>query len=214
MQGLINGMSSADIEGFITDKISGMTGSAGGVLGANLVTEAEKYLGTPYVWGGTTTAGFDCSGLVQYVYKQLGITIGRDTTAQVKQGTTVAKKDLQPGDIVFFGANASSPEHEAMYVGNGKVIEAPHTGENVKEVALSSFDNYLTAKRIITESTNSTATTNASVTSILTQAMQIMGVSASQLAGYQKLVQAESSGSQTVVNPTSVNGQHATGLTI
>jgi len=209
MQGLINGMSSADIEGFITNKISGMTGSAGGVLGANLVTEAEKYLGTPYVWGGTNANGFDCSGLVQYVYSQLGVSIGRTTTQQSKEGTAVAKKDLQPGDIVFFG-DPSNPDHEGMYIGNGKIIQSPHTGDVVKETNLSDMSNYAGARRIITDSSSATG----SSTDIIKQALALTGTSASWLTAMQQLLKDENdNGSQTTVSKTK-NGDlgYATGL--
>jgi len=207
MEGLIQGMSASDIEGFITTKIGSMTGSAGGVLGSSLVTEAMKYLGTPYVWGGTAPGGFDCSGLVQYVYKQLGVDIGRTTYDQVKQGTAVAKKDLQPGDIVFFG-DPKSPHHEGMYIGNGNFIQAPATGQDVKVTALNSRSDYAGARRIIQEATAATGST----AEILKQALTLTGTSQSWLAGLQKLVTAESGGSQTDINPISVNGEHATGL--
>ncbi|HEY8803913.1 MAG TPA: NlpC/P60 family protein, partial [Clostridium sp.] len=201
MQGLINGMSSADIEGFITNKISGMTGSAGGVLGANLVTEAEKYLGTPYVWGGTNTNGFDCSGLVQYVYKQLGVSIGRTTSDQVKQGTAVAKKDLQPGDIVFFGGTSSNPEHEAMYMGNGMVIQAPHTGDVVKETKLSEMGSYDTARRIITASSDASAKASGTSIDIIKQALTLTNTSQSWLASMTQLLSKENtSGNQSTVS--------------
>lgn len=116
--------------------------------GEQVVTEAKKYLGTPYVYGGTTTSGFDCSGLVQYVYKRLGYNLSRTTYTQVKEGNYVEKNNLQLGDLVFFGS-ASSPHHVGIYVGNNSYIHAPQTGDVVKISSLSSRSDYATARRIV-----------------------------------------------------------------
>jgi len=132
--------------------------------GQDVVAEAKKYLGTPYVWGGSNTNGFDCSGLVQYVYKQLGVDIGRTTYDQVKQGTSVAKKDLQAGDIVFFG-DASSPHHEGMYIGDGKFIQAPKTGDVVKISQLNSRSDYAGARRILSGGSSASKSSTSSSSS-------------------------------------------------
>ena len=198
MEGLINGMSAADIEGFITNKVSGMTNSAGGVMGQSLVDKAMQYLGTPYVWGGEAPGGFDCSGLVQYVYKQLGIDIGRTTYDQVIQGKAVNnKKDLQPGDIVFFG-DPKSPHHEGMYVGSGKFIQAPATGQNVKITELNSRSDYAGARRIIQEPQNNAKGGN--VDSWLKQAMKITNTSMDYFSALKQVVMGESGG-----DPKSIN---------
>lgn len=100
-------------------------------MGNKIVAEASKYLGVPYVWGGTTPSGFDCSGLVQYVLRDLGIDISRVTQTQCKEGQPIAKGDLQPGDLVFFESNGDV-HHVGIYIGNGQMIHAPRTGDVVK----------------------------------------------------------------------------------
>jgi hypothetical protein len=102
-------------------------------LGGQAVAIAYRYLGVPYVWGGASPAGFDCSGLTMYVYAQLGIKLGHYTGFQYYEGRQVPRDQLQPGDLVFFHASSSGvPGHEGMYIGNGSFIHAPHTGDVVK----------------------------------------------------------------------------------
>jgi cell wall-associated NlpC family hydrolase len=102
-------------------------------LGGQAVALAYTFLGVPYVWGGETPNGFDCSGLTMYVYSQLGIRLGHYTGFQYYQGRRVPRDQLQPGDLVFFRANSGGvPQHEGMYVGNGSFIHAPRTGDVVK----------------------------------------------------------------------------------
>lgn len=109
-----------------------------------LVSTARRYIGVPYVWGGTTPRGFDCSGFVQYVYRRaLGIRLGRTTFAQLGEGEHV--RALEPGDVVF----TRGGEHEGMYLGGGAVIHAPHTGDHVRITSLGYFlsDGYAGARR-------------------------------------------------------------------
>lgn len=123
---------------------------------APLVALAQKYIGTPYVYGGTTPKGFDCSGFVQWLYKQQGIDIPRVTYDQVNAGTPVDKGNLRAGDIVFFEPDAKGPGHEGLYIGDGKFIEAPHTarypgdpGGVVRVSELAGRSDYVSARRII-----------------------------------------------------------------
>jgi hypothetical protein len=105
---------------------------------------ARHQLGTPYVWGGSAPGGFDCSGLVYYSYTKAGYRgIGRTTYQQIKQGIAVPRAALRPGDIIF-----PSVHHEGLYIGNGMVLEAPHTGDHVKIIPLSQF-GFLTARRLV-----------------------------------------------------------------
>jgi cell wall-associated NlpC family hydrolase len=108
-------------------------------------TIAMRYLGVPYVWGGASPSGFDCSGLVMYVYAQLGISLPHYAAAQFNAGTPVASDQLQPGDLVFFdGLN-----HVGIYIGGGEMIHAPHTGDVVKISPLSDFGSaYVGARRL------------------------------------------------------------------
>src|SRR5436190_1126273 len=102
-------------------------------LGGQAVALAYQFLGIPYVWGGATPSGFDCSGLTMYVYGQLGIKLGHYTGFQYYEGRRVPRDQLEPGDLVFFHANSIGvPQHEGMYVGNGSFIQAPHTGDVVR----------------------------------------------------------------------------------
>lgn len=111
---------------------------AGGSIGHQAAAIAAHYLGVPYLWGGASPfAGFDCSGLVMYVYAQLGIQLQHYTGAQIHEGIPVPRAMLQPGDIIFFFAHGGVPDHEGMYIGHGQFIQAPHTGDVVKISSLS-----------------------------------------------------------------------------
>ncbi len=96
--------------------------SSGGIVGI-----AEQYIGVPYVYGGASPSGFDCSGLTQYVYGQAGISIPRTASAQQSAATPVSSP--QPGDLVFFGYPAY---HVGIYVGNGMMIDSPKPGTSVQ----------------------------------------------------------------------------------
>jgi len=108
-------------------------------------TIALRYLGVPYLWGGATPAGFDCSGLVMYVYNQLGIALPHFAAAQYGAGLPVPRDALQPGDLVFF----DSLNHVGIYIGGGQVVHAPSTGDVVKISNLSDWGaSYVGARRI------------------------------------------------------------------
>jgi peptidoglycan DL-endopeptidase CwlO len=109
-------------------------------------TIALQYLGVPYVFGGSTPAGFDCSGLVMYVFAQLGIQLPHFAAAQYGYGTPVARGDLQPGDLVFFDGLG----HVGIYIGGGQFVHAPHTGTFVRIESLSGWyaSTYVGARRI------------------------------------------------------------------
>jgi peptidoglycan DL-endopeptidase CwlO len=108
-------------------------------------TIALKYLGVPYVWGGESPKGFDCSGLVAYVYAQLGITLPHYAAAQYQLGVAVPRDQLQPGDLVFF----DSLDHVGIYIGDGQFVHAPHTGDVVKITSLADYGpGYVGARRI------------------------------------------------------------------
>ena len=113
----------------------------------NIIAYASNFLGTPYLWGGTSpSTGFDCSGFTQYVYAHFGISLGRTTYDQINDGYGVSRDALQPGDLVFFGKNGD-PTHMGMYVGNNTYIHAPRTGDVIKISSMSRPD-YITARRV------------------------------------------------------------------
>ncbi|HVS84997.1 MAG TPA: NlpC/P60 family protein [Gaiellaceae bacterium] len=98
-----------------------------------VVAIAMRYLGVPYKWGGSTPAGFDCSGFVMYVYAQVGVSLPHYTGAQWQLGVPVSRDQLEPGDLVFFDGIG----HVGLYIGNGLFIHAPQTGDVVKVSSLS-----------------------------------------------------------------------------
>ena len=114
----------------------------GGVVGV-----AMQFLGTPYVWGGSSPGGFDCSGLVAYVYGQEGVSLPHNAAAQYSYGVPVSQGDLQPGDLVFFDGLG----HVGIYIGGGQFIHSPHTGDVVKISSLSGWyaASYVGARRIV-----------------------------------------------------------------
>jgi cell wall-associated NlpC family hydrolase len=113
----------------------------GGVVGI-----AMRYLGVPYVWGGSSPGGFDCSGLVVYVFGQIGISLPHSTYSLWNVGSAVSRDQLQAGDLVFF----SGLGHMGIYIGGGQFIHAPHTGDVVKISSLSGYysSNYMGARRV------------------------------------------------------------------
>lgn len=102
--------------------------------GQAAVEIAKQFLGVPYVYGGTSPRGFDCSGFMQYIYKQLGYNLNRVADAQMRNGVYVSRQQLAPGDLVGFYSSPGSGYvgHVGMYVGDGVMIHAPHTGDVVK----------------------------------------------------------------------------------
>lgn len=93
--------------------------------GSKLISTGAKYLGVPYVWGGTTPSGFDCSGFVGYVYKKtLGKTLPRTSGEQYNKSKKISKAQLKKGDLIFFSASGGRITHVAMYAGNGKLLHA------------------------------------------------------------------------------------------
>ena len=114
----------------------------GGVVGI-----AMQYLGTPYVWGGSSPGGFDCSGLVMFVYAQMGVSLPHHAADIYNYGVPVSRDQLQPGDLVFFDGLG----HMGIYIGGGQFIHAPHTGDVVKISSLSDSwyaATYVGAKRV------------------------------------------------------------------
>jgi len=129
-----------------SDGGSAPVGPAPPATHSSVVSIAERYLGTPYVWGGASPSGFDCSGLVMYVFAQVGVSLPHSSYAQYGMGSPVSRDQLQPGDLVFFDGLG----HEGIYVGGGSFIHAPHTGDVVKISSLSGWyaSSYVGARRI------------------------------------------------------------------
>ncbi len=101
---------------------------SGSGAGARAVAAAASQLGVPYVWGGSSPSGFDCSGLTQWAWGQAGVSLGRTTYAQRYDGPSVSLAQAQPGDLVFYNGFG----HMAIYAGGGQIIHAPHTGDVVR----------------------------------------------------------------------------------
>lgn len=110
-----------------------------------VIAYAEQFLGVPYVWGGTTPSGFDCSGLTQYVYRSVGVNLPRTAREQQDAGVQISPSAVQPGDLVFQGNPAY---HVGIYIGNGQYLHSPQTGDVVK-IAAYNPGNFSTASRVL-----------------------------------------------------------------
>lgn len=105
--------------------------SQGYGLGAQAVALAARYIGVPYVWGGTTPNGFDCSGLVQFVYNLAGVKLPRTSEEQAKIGITVPYSQAQPGDLLLYTYSTPN-DHVGIFTGGGQQIDAPRPGRTVE----------------------------------------------------------------------------------
>ncbi len=119
---------------------------------ATIIKEAKRYLGLPYLWAGTSSWGYDCSGILYAVFRTHGVMIPRDSFYQATGGKAVAKKNLKPGDFVFFAYNGGKGKvyHVGLYVGDGKMLHAPHYASKVKIESMNTGvykKNYSGARR-------------------------------------------------------------------
>lgn len=157
------------------------TSSSSSTGGDSLYDEATNYLGLKYVWGGASlTSGADCSGFTQQIYKKFGVSLPHHAADQAKMGTKItSKKDLQAGDLVFFGSK-NNITHVGIYGGDGKFIESPHTGASVRVSKLSSRKDFVSGSHFSGIS-GSTTTSGRNV-------KKVKGVSSKTLEHYKKLI--------------------------
>lgn len=121
-----------------TDTTESSTTQTASYSASKVISVAKSYIGTPYVWGGSTPSGFDCSGFTQYVFAKVGINLNRNTIGQESNVTKKSTAAAQPGDLLFWGAQGST-YHVGIYLGGGQYIAAPEPGQNVKVGTLAYF---------------------------------------------------------------------------
>ena len=120
---------------------------AASTRGERVAAIAQRYLGTPYRWGGESPGGFDCSGFVQYVFSRVGVSLPRVVSAQYRTGRAVPRSALRPGDIVFFNGLG----HDGIYIGGNRFIHSPSSGDVVKISTITGYyaDRWVGARRVL-----------------------------------------------------------------
>jgi hypothetical protein len=195
--------------------LSGTSATSGSASGATatesaVVSEAQKYIGVPYVWGGTDPAkGLDCSGFTKLVYGNLGIDLPRTSSQQATAGRAVASLDeARAGDLVFFDHSSSRAgvDHVGIYIGNGKMIAAPQEGESVK---VQDVGRPTLIRRMLPEETSTSTATSGSAlagvpySDLFSRAASRYGVDASLLAA---MASQESGFNSSAVSPAGAKG--------
>lgn len=127
----------------VTPSAWALNGGANSATAEKIIATAKQYIGVPYVWGGSTPSGFDCSGYVQYVFRLHGITLPRTSKEQFTVGSWVSKANLKPGDLVYFNTDGSGVSHLGIYIGNNQFIHASSS----KGVTITSLSNSYWAAR-------------------------------------------------------------------
>lgn len=125
--------------------------AASGIKSSQVTSTAKKVMGVKYLYGGTTTKGFDCSGFVGYVYKKVGVKLPRTSGAMYKTGKSVSKKNLKTGDLVFFKTSGKGVSHTGIYIGNGKFAHSSSSkGVSVAKINDPYYwgSKYVGAKRV------------------------------------------------------------------
>ena len=118
-------------------------------FGFELVAYSKQFIGTPYVWGGESPNGFDCSGFVQYILQHFGISVAHSSYSQFLLGTAVNSGNLQPGDLVFFDTDGAGASHSGIYVGDGNFINAAGNGIQIDSMSSGYWsDHYIGARRV------------------------------------------------------------------
>lgn len=139
LSGLLSALHSANVPTIHPATMQAAAADPGGIE-AHAVKLAQSYMGVKYTWGGTNAkTGFDCSGLLYHVWGSLGVKIPRTSEEQWAKGTPVDLAHLKPGDAIFTEMRSDGPGHVGMYIGNGKIIAAPHTGTVVQVQNLSDW---------------------------------------------------------------------------
>jgi cell wall-associated NlpC family hydrolase len=118
------------------------------ISAASIIAQAKRFLGVHYLWGGLSAWGYDCSGIIWAVYREHGQTIPRDADPQFHHGTPVSRSALRPGDLLFFGSPGYA-EHDAIYVGNDRMLEAPDSAHRVR-IAPVRWTYFIGARRYLT----------------------------------------------------------------